>query len=157
MSLIICRDCNQQISSTAKSCPHCGAKNRHIGWTGWTAVALCVGAVFFFCKLVVMSSSVPPVAPAKQKQNLSSAVSYLSKIEEVRWLTIDKNNIYIGFNPVPDDMRGICNAAAINGNRKTNFGVHVWAVDASKHHKNWRPITGKCLYETTARYGKLEN
>ena len=87
---------------------------------------------------------------------LFEAVKYLSDIPEVKWVDLDDNNIYIGFNPVPDDMIAVCTAAALHGNKAINFGVHVWAINAARYNKGWRPGDGSYIYETTARHGKIE-
>jgi len=43
MAIIICKECNGKLSSSAKACPHCGSKgNRKVGLVGWLAVLLIV-------------------------------------------------------------------------------------------------------------------
>lgn len=88
---------------------------------------------------------------------VEQTLSYLNEIEEVKWVRIEKNNAYVGFNPCPDDWLLIIKAAALRANKATDFGFHVWAVDASKYEDDWRPGNGKAIGETTARHGKIEN
>lgn len=45
MSLVPCKECGEQISSSAKTCPKCGAKVPHFKWWLWVPVGL---AVAFF-------------------------------------------------------------------------------------------------------------
>ena len=66
------------------------------------------------------------------------------------------NNLYIGFNTRPQDLTLIIRGAALVGNKATGFGFHVWAINANEYNKGWRPETGSCYEETTARYGKIE-
>lgn len=47
MSLVPCKECGEQISSTAKNCPKCGAKVPHFKWWLWVPVGLVV-AFFAF-------------------------------------------------------------------------------------------------------------
>lgn len=87
---------------------------------------------------------------------VEDALSYLTDIEEIKWVKIDSNNAYIGFSPRPNDWELIIKGAALNANKVTNFGFHVWAVDASKYNESWTPSTGKAFGEVTARKGKIE-
>ena len=92
----------------------------------------------------------------EKNYTVEQTLSYLNEIEEVKWVKIEKNNAYIGFNPCPDDWLLIIKAAALRANKATDFGFHVWAVDASKYEDDWRPGNGKAIGETTARHGKIE-
>lgn len=47
MSLVPCRECGEQISSSAKTCPKCGAKVPRFKWWLWVPVGLVV-AFFAF-------------------------------------------------------------------------------------------------------------
>lgn len=47
MSLVPCKECGEQISSTAKNCPKCGAKVPHFKWWLWVPVGLVI-AFFAF-------------------------------------------------------------------------------------------------------------
>lgn len=54
MAIVRCAECNNEISDTAKQCPHCGAPKakaippKSIGPAGWVAAAI-VGAIAFSC------------------------------------------------------------------------------------------------------------
>lgn len=87
-------------------------------------------------------------------QVLNKELSYLSEVPEIVWYEIERNNVYIGFSPLPEDWEMIIKGAALTGNHAINFGCHVWAVDANK--KGWRPGDSPFYGEVTARYGKLE-
>jgi len=41
-------------------------------------------------------------SPSKSTR-LDSALKYLHEIEEIRWIDIDGNSVYIGFDPLSDD------------------------------------------------------
>jgi len=85
---------------------------------------------------------------------LMESLEYLNDVEEIVWVEIDENDVYIGFAPVPDDWDLIIRGAAYNGNREINFGTHVWAAYGER--KGWRPGQSTYLGEVTARYGKVE-
>jgi hypothetical protein len=91
---------------------------------------------------------------ARDQAALTKRLSYLQNIPEISWVEYERNNVYIGFNKRPDDLRTIINAAAAMGNRAYGFGVHVWAVKANQ--RGWRPGDGEYYCEATARYGKVE-
>jgi hypothetical protein len=44
MALIACKECEGEVSTTAKSCPKCGAKVPKPKW--WLWVPTCLGAAF---------------------------------------------------------------------------------------------------------------
>ncbi len=88
-----------------------------------------------------------------RQSQVTNALSYLNNIDEVAWIEVDDNNVYVGFEPIPSDMDAIIRAAALNGNRAADFGVHVWAVKATQ--RNWRPGQGSYLAEHSARHGKI--
>jgi hypothetical protein len=85
---------------------------------------------------------------------LMKELEYLNKVEEIVWVEIEDNDVYIGFDPVPSDWELIIRAAAFNGNRAIDFGTHVWAAYGSR--RGWRPGQSKYLGEVTARYGKVQ-
>ena len=86
-----------------------------------------------------------------------NALSYLMKeVKEIKWVDIDSNNAYIGFDPIPEDWNVIIRSAALLANKATDFGFHVWAIDASKYSKGWDPDNGSYIGEVTARKGRIE-
>jgi hypothetical protein len=87
---------------------------------------------------------------------LANAMSYLAGISEIEWYEVHNNNVYIGFNTFPSDWRTIINGAALRGNEAIDFGVHVWAINANRISKGWRPGDGSYYEEVTARYGKIQ-
>jgi hypothetical protein len=127
-----------------------------------------VGALLFFLLIVYIGTmdsgkkrTSNSASKAIQSQKSSSsrqskvknAISYLNDIDEVAWVEVDNNNVYVGFDPVPSDMDAIIRAAAMNGNRAADFGVHVWAVKSTQ--RNWRPGQGSYLAQHSARHGKI--
>lgn len=87
-------------------------------------------------------------------KTLMTELNYLNDIGEVSWLEIDGNNVYIDFEPLPSDWNTIIRAAALNGNRAIDFGVHVWAMSGKQ--KGWRPGDSGYTGNATARYGKIK-
>lgn len=86
----------------------------------------------------------------------AAALAYLpTEVPEVKWVEVDGNNAYVGFSPVPGDIRGVVNGAAFNGNRAIGFGFHVWAVNANTASKGWRPGAAGLICEATARKGRV--
>jgi len=87
-------------------------------------------------------------------EKLKERLDYLNKVKEIIWIDIENNDVYIGFDPVPDDWKLVAQMAALHGNNKIGFGVHVWAIHTRQ--RGWRPGTGGYLGEYTARYGSIE-
>jgi hypothetical protein len=159
MAMIKCPECKKEMSSQAEACPHCGAKQKKGCSIGCLTSTILVSLVIFVIFLQLgksNQSSVPHRTSESKRANLISEMYYLNKIEEIEWVEIVSNTIYIGFKSVPSDLKLICNAAALKGNRTINFGVHVWAIDSNKFQKGWRPGDGTYYYEVTARNGELE-
>jgi len=96
------------------------------------------------------------------KKTIAEKLGYLLKatekslIPEIAWIVIDDqgDNVYIGFDELPDDLIGICNdAAAFAGS-----GVTIWAIDAEgyKLDKLEETLLGRSIpvdlyYTVTAR------
>ena len=59
MAMVACRECNAQISSKAKVCPHCGIKRR--GKKLWLWIPLGIVGIIFL--LGVIGASLPPREP----------------------------------------------------------------------------------------------
>lgn len=77
-----------------------------------------------------------------------------SEIPEIRWMEFDGNSIYIGFNPIPSDVRTILGFWAFGGWKRINFGCHIYAYDASRYS----PTTdGNFFAGATCRYGKTKH
>jgi len=100
-----------------------------------------------------MRTELFPKKPARTEL-LKKELSYLGEIKEVKWWEVDDNNVYIGFDPVPEDWELITKGAALRGNKTIDFGCHAWAVSGGA--KRWRPGNGPYLGEFTARYGRVE-
>ena len=46
MALTTCKECKKEISTSAKACPHCGAKRPSPASTIWTAIKLVIALLF---------------------------------------------------------------------------------------------------------------
>jgi ABC-type oligopeptide transport system substrate-binding subunit len=113
-----------------------------------------VGFVLFACVPGSNNSSSSSGAPRSSSSVSSSTFNYLNDINEVAWVQLNGNNLYIGFTSFPSDVAAIIRAAALTGNRETNFGFHVWAVEASRRDYAQNP--GGRFFEVTARNGRIE-
>jgi hypothetical protein len=68
MSTVKCRDCGNQISKKAKSCPQCGAPQRRTSPLAWTVLILIVGWVGYTATSVDQrprAASTPSASPAQ--------------------------------------------------------------------------------------------
>nr|DAI35641.1 MAG TPA: PROTEIN/RNA Complex, archaeal, ribosomal, 50S, protein.0A [Caudoviricetes sp.] len=64
MAMVACRECNAQISSKAKVCPHCGVKRR--GKKLWLWIPL--GLIGCFVLILIIGANYDPVAARKNKR-----------------------------------------------------------------------------------------
>jgi hypothetical protein len=117
-------------------------------------IIILVIALFYVLTFPGLFDNTSAVKSHTRTQELNKAMSYLSEIPEIVWYQVERNNVYIGFSPLPEDWEMIIKGAALRGNQAINFGCHVWAVDANK--KGWRPGDSPFYGEVTARYGKLQ-
>ena len=90
-----------------------------------------------------------------RENKIRSELSYLmTEVDEIEWIEVDSNVVYVGFEPLPSDWEMIIKGAALRANRAIGSGAHVWAVKAA--NKGWRPGDSSYYGEVTARYGKIE-
>ena len=85
---------------------------------------------------------------------LRTELKYLNGIPEIQWWEVVENKVFMSFSPVPNDYVIIIRDAALKGNKRIDFGVHVWAV--KNQPAGWRPGNSPYLGVVTARYGEFE-
>ena len=85
---------------------------------------------------------------------LKETLIYLNDMESVSWWEVDGNDVYINFNDISFNYKAAIRMAATLGNRATDFGVHIWALNGKQ--RGWRPGDSGYLDKVTARYGKLQ-
>ena len=85
---------------------------------------------------------------------LKEKLNYLNDMEAVSWWEVDGNDVFINFHDLSFNWKAAIRMAATLGNRATDFGVHVWALNGKQ--RGWRPGDGGYLENVTARYGKLQ-
>jgi len=85
---------------------------------------------------------------------LRAELKYLNDIPEIQWWVVVQNKVFMSFSPLPNNYENIIRVAALKGNKKIDFGVHVWAV--KNKPAGWRPGHSPYLSKVTARYGKFE-
>ncbi len=90
---------------------------------------------------------------ANREKVLAKTLSYLSKLEDVAWVTVEDNNVYVGLTRKAPDLELVLRAAALKGNRAINFGCHVWAVPEDAAPGDVSRFYG----EATARYGRVQD
>ena len=106
--------------------------------------------IFIFFFLFIM----PTIIWAADLAALKSKLNYLTSLPEISWVKFNNNDIIIGLNTYPKDLRSIMNAAALHGNSAYGFGVRLWVVDVK--YKNWNVWKDPYICTATARYGKIE-
>ncbi len=137
--------------------------------TGWVKKDLTVSKEEWFNKPTKPTTQTKP-KPAQQfssgkitvikngsdgyGKKIMHRLEYLNDVEEIVWVEIESNTVYIGFEPIPNDWKMIIDFAALYGNNVTGFGTHVWAVYGKR--KGWRPGDSSFIGSTTARHGKIE-
>ena len=125
-----------------------GSKSRKLVW-----FSILAGIGLFFLISFFVGSSESPNKKISSSQSretkLAEALAYLDDVPEIKWIEIDSNTVHLGVDPLPLDIKLIAQAAAFNGNKAINFGVHVWVHPANDKSKYYG--------ETTARYGKIED
>jgi zinc-ribbon domain len=98
MGLRKCPDCGHDISTSARSCPHCGRPNRRAsaspGISGILSIAIVVAGVLAWrlsSRNETLSESAQPVPPetilarpARDREGLSAAVGYNRKLSVLR-------------------------------------------------------------------------
>lgn len=73
MALVKCRECGEQVSKTAKTCPHCGVKKPGRGGIGLGGIVLLAGTLFVVAAIygsgpdspAVPTSTPPEAVPAR--------------------------------------------------------------------------------------------
>ena len=99
--------------------------------------------------IIVLAISVN--AGRRDQKALEARLAYLKDTFGVLCVVFDKNNVYIGFETVDNDMGMIVRGAAVQGNKAYGAGVHVWAMNANKG--DWKTAPHFCT--ATARKGRI--
>ena len=121
---------------------------------GRAPVGIWVISVILLVVGISMLPDDPDGTTIESERQLAEALAYLNDVDDVTWMEVDRNNVYLGFGVVSEDLALIVNDAAMNGNEVLGLGVHVWAVQADL---GWRPGQPGLLCEATARGGQFEN
>lgn len=149
---LVCRFCGRDLAESEQT--EAPQKERRNLLTTILVLLVSLSLLCAFAMLVSPSSQ-RPTTGGGYKPALEKRLSYLSELPEVSWVEIENNNVYIGFNAIPDDLGTIVRAAAFHGNKAIDFGVHVWAVDTK--YIGWRPAgDNPYICTATARYGKVQ-
>jgi Zn finger protein HypA/HybF involved in hydrogenase expression len=74
--LIQCKDCGNQISKNAKSCPNCGAKNKRTSVITWLALVF-IGLPFLWSIFSGASNSSKPLEAVEKNSTTSASVEPL--------------------------------------------------------------------------------
>ena len=131
-------------------------KRKRSGLKTFLVVTVAIAVLIVIVMIATGSGEGSSSGPSRSNREniLRRELHYLSELEDVEWVEFDGNDVYIGFTRRPADLEAVLRAAALNGNRAIDFGVHVWAAPAAD--KGWRPGSGQYYAEVTARNGKIE-
>lgn len=136
MALVLCSECQKEISESAEACPYCGnpiTKKKE----GEQAKKGCLGCLGVIVVLWFIGWLISIPSSSRNEQKLKSELSYLNSVSDISWFEIDGRAVYIGFREVPKDLRGIVNSAAQNGSRAIDGGAFsAWAVLHAE--RGWR-------------------
>lgn len=165
MAMGACRECKKEVSSEAKTCPHCGVSAPVPRKTSAGGVLGCLVLGLLLMGWCGSMLGDDPAGPAATNGSASRSREAVIRAElryldaqltpEIAWMDIDDNNVYIGFSKRLDDMSMVIRGAALRCNKAINFGCHVWAVPADGA-RPWRPGSGPYYEEVTARHGMIE-
>ena len=82
MSLINCKECGKEISKTAKSCPHCGAKNKRSNPIAVILLSVIILLIFFY---IVGKSSRSTISPTQKLATASTSVPTVQTLPGSQW------------------------------------------------------------------------
>ena len=142
MALVKCKECGNDISTEAKTCPKCGAKNEKPANAG-TALAFIVIAIIMLYGAFNMSSTTTqqsaPTPPDPKIQAISSL-----KVVQYEWHTSGSGSIMmlnITFkNEGPDDVKDItvvCKHSAKSGTNIDSNERTIYDIVKSKKTKKF--------------------
>lgn len=115
---------------------------------------LFIAFILFALYLLYIGLGLNEVQPSQRGEVLTKELNYLNNISEIQWWEAVQNTVYISFSPVPTNWKAIIKEAGWKGNKKIDFGVHVWALDNKQI--GWRPGDSNYLGNITVRYGQFE-
>lgn len=118
------------------------------------ALGLLVGGAVYLAPSCEQAQQAAQTSQREGAAKIRAALRYLDEVPEVKWVEVEGNNVYIGFDPKPSDLALILRGAALKANAATDFGAHAWAVDAGQ--TGWRPGDGPYYAHATARYGRVQ-
>lgn len=126
-------------------------RSRGVGSVG------CFVALFLIGLIGMPAESQGQTVKGEREAKVKSAIPpSIVDMDEVDWVEYDGNEVYVGFNKFPSDLKPMINAWALQANWALDFGVRVFAVLNAP--KGWRPgDKSNGLYIGAARHGKIEN
>lgn len=93
MALIKCKECDKEISSSVKKCPHCGKRQKKPIWKRWWLWAIGILLIVF----VVIGSSSGTSKPSEKYKTASTEEIKQNAIENLSYEDLFRNNSqYIG-------------------------------------------------------------
>ena len=157
MAIQVCAECGKDVSTTAKSCPHCGAPQKKSGGT-LGAVFLIVLAVFVIVNFMggfgnspkshMRDSGPSSSRTTNPSRSLQSVLGpFFRDIPVVQWVVYNGDELYVGFRAnydysKPEPLKLIMGNAARLAYDAGHRGFELWAVDATRTDRTWRPENG---------------
>lgn len=151
--LVKCRTCGQQIASSAKTCPHCGAKQKRTGCCGFVVIAV---ILIFAVGMFLVNS---PEAKKRQQEHeekqsaiMETSLAYLGEVPEISEYRVVGDEVHIvlkSATAIPHDYDIICNAAASNASREAGQTCHAYLFLGGEY----TPDKSKALYECMSSNG----
>ena len=152
-----CGKCQAPLDSELETCPHCGAPQKKSGGT-LGAVFLIVLAVFVIVNFMGgfgdlskshMKDSVPSSSrTTNPSRSLQSVLEpFFRDIPVVQWVVYNADEVYVGFKAnydysKPEPLKLIMGNAARLAYDAGHRGFELWAVDATRTDRTWRPENG---------------
>lgn len=79
------------------------------------------------------------IPPVEREKLISQELEYLkNNVEEIEWIEVENNQIYIGFKSIPEDYESILRGASWRASRAIFYKVTVWGLPTWKYKKGWR-------------------
>ncbi len=143
MALIECYECGKAISKSAKTCPHCGAKNKkHTRAKSWIIIL-----VFILFGILILSNigNGPQKTPEKLS-NSAAQIELLNGLINDGFLQIEAH-----YNKAYIDPK-VWNSIDVNVKENLSRGLAIYCGNKKGTHLYWVDIYDKISGKKIAKY-----